>query len=169
MKKLITLALFIILIFISGFFIAKQTILKSKVVHYHAGFQVYINGKLQDYSGWQYMHQEPCSLNGKPVASKDEQIEKAHLHERVGDVVHVHRTGVIWQDLLTNIKVAIPNDAIGYINGQKGDNFLQVPILPYDSLVVVIGNNNDIQKELAGKVTKAHIQLIEKTSEQCGS
>lgn len=163
------LGFLLIILFIAGIFTLKKTLLAPKVVHYHAGFQVYNNGKLQDYSGWQYMHQEPCSVNGKPLPTTNDQIEKAHLHERVGDVVHVHRTGVIWQDLFTNIKISIPAAAVGYINGVKVNDFLQVPIRPYDSLVVVIGKDNNVEKELAGRVTKTHIQLIERTSEQCGS
>ena len=32
-------------------------------IHYHAGFRVYKDGQLQDFSGPQYMHLEMCSVD----------------------------------------------------------------------------------------------------------
>src|SRR4051812_30234652 len=75
-----------------------------KELHYHAGFQVYENGKQKSFADIAYMHDKPCTGKKAEEEKEDEQIEKAHLHDLVGDVVHVHRENATWGDLFKNIK-----------------------------------------------------------------
>jgi hypothetical protein len=115
------------------------------------------------------MHTKPC---GKTVPThvdpEEEQIEKAHLHDYVGDVVHVHRTGATWGDLFTNIKYPLNYAEItAYINGQKIANLQKYPIRPYDSLVVFIGKNDE-RVGLSRAVKRSHVQQVEKKSDNCG-
>ncbi len=140
-----------------------------KHVHYHAGFQVYVNGKQVDFAKPEYMHEKPCTV-AKNVEHEDEQIEKAHLHELVGDVVHVHREPVYWSDLFTNLKYSFDTSKpmSAYINGKKAPDFLSVQIHPYDSLIVLVGSHGNSKSYLKNEVTKQYIQSIEKHSEQCG-
>jgi hypothetical protein len=170
-KRIIIIVWSILLIAAVAFFILPRTLLKPKVVHFHAGFQVYKDDKLVDFSDYKYMHEKPCTVNGKAVEDHDdEQIEKAHLHDLVGDVVHVHREGATWSDLFKNIKYTFDdNQATVYTNGQSTPHIFNQQIKSYDSVVIFIGRHTDDKKYLAKAVKKAHIQDIEKRSENCAS
>lgn len=138
-------------------------------VHYHAGFKVYINNELQDFSKVVYMHSSPCVLNEDEKPEEDPQIEKAHLHDYIGDVVHVHREGGVWSDLFKNIKFPLPEGATvsGYINGSAIENILNYPIKSNDSLILTIGDSQKV--DLNSYVSLDHIKEVEKKSESCGS
>lgn len=171
MKKVLIALLFLISIGTIVTIILPRTILKAKAVHYHAGFQVYKDGKLEDFSGFEYMHEKPCTVNGKPIEdpNPDEQMEKAHLHDNDGDVVHVHREKARWKDLFQNIKYPIDTHVVGYVNGKKVDNILEQPITQYESVIFFIGKNPDEQALLKKAVTVQRIKNVEKKSETCGS
>ncbi|HSW48045.1 MAG TPA: hypothetical protein VLG67_03090 [Candidatus Saccharimonadales bacterium] len=169
MKKIV-LAVLILLIGIGV--VLSQTVFKSKPVHFHAGFQVYVDDKLQSFSDFKYMDETPCTKNGKPLPDvhEDEQMEKAHLHDQIGDVVHVHRENATWGDLFKNIKYPIDGQkATAYIDGEKVDDFLTIEIEPYDSLVVFVGKHTDDKNYLKNAVKKDYIKQTEKKSETCSS
>lgn len=170
-KRLSIIAVTVILLTAAAALILPQTLLKPKPVHYHAGFQVFKDSKMQNFSDFKYMHEAPCSIDGKPIegATVDEQMEKAHLHDQVGDVVHVHRPGAKWKDLFMNIKYPIQQNAVAYSNGQKVDNFLDKEIVSYESLIIFEGKEGDIESLTKKAVTKDHIVEIEGRSETCGS
>lgn len=140
---------------------------QAKEIHYHAGFQVYVDNKLQDFSDLRYMNVRPC---GGIFNREDDQIEKAHLHDTVGDVVHVHREHAVWGDLFKNIGFTIPTSTefVGYLNGTRTENILDYPILPYDSVVFFSGSIQDMNKKLQARVTDDHIKEVESKSESCG-
>lgn len=123
-------------------------------IHYHAGFRVYIDGVLQDYSDYKYMNFVPCSEHDVKKSPAEEQIEKAHLHDGVGDVVHMHRSGAKWGDLFKNIGVTLPTDL----------PILNTPIEPNSSVVIVVGTPVDNPE----KVSLEHIKEVEAKSELCG-
>lgn len=165
MKRFFIIGIILLIIIFGVVFLAKN-LSKPKVVHFHAGFQVYKNGVLQDYSGFQYMSLLPC---GKVYTDPaDEQLEKAHLHNNIGDVVHVHREGATWGDLLKNINVSFAIPPTGYINGEKIATILSQPIRPYDSLILFEGKHKAVSEYLPHAVSIKHIKLIEKISENCG-
>ncbi len=168
---IIFICIFIILSILG--MVINTKLFAPKKIHYHAGFVVFENDKRQDFSDVKYMHIKPCTVKGKDntesESDEDNQIEKAHLHDYVGDVVHVHREDVIWKDLFTNLKYNIDYaKATAYINGKEVKNFQDQEIQPYDSLIVFIGKNN-IKEHLSEGVNKSHIQSVEKKSEECGS
>ncbi|HUQ85110.1 MAG TPA: hypothetical protein VM077_02195 [Candidatus Limnocylindrales bacterium] len=140
-------------------------------VHFHAGFQLYIDGKLQDFSGAKYMKEDPCTVDDSEHGIMDEQLEKAHLHDRTGIVVHSHRKNVLWSDLFTNIKYKIPNDKEikSFVNGKEVKEILNNEINPYDSVVIILGDDKKVQELLKKAVTKDQIIKEEKKSESCGS
>ena len=142
-------------------------------VHFHAGFIVVKDDRLVDFSDSKYMDVEPCKLNPKDTeveSVEQQQISKAHLHDQIGDVVHVENSSALWKDLFTNLHQPINyQNVTAYINGNKIQSFQDQKIKAYQSLVLFIGNNNNTQKFLAQAVTKQHIQEVEKKSEDCGS
>ncbi len=136
-------------------------------IHIHAGFLVYIDGKLKDFSSDNYMNIEFCSVSKTKETPEETQIGKAHLHDHVGDVVHVHRTGAVWGDLFTNMHYAFPSGepVVGYVNGQAVQNILIYPIRAYDTVIVVVGKNSGV--DISKTVPKSHIIEVEKHSESC--
>lgn len=149
----------------------KKPKAQTEEVHYHAGFRVYIDGRLQDYSAAKYMNIEPCTT-GNQAVKEDDQAEKAHLHDGVGDVVHVHRNGAVWGDLFKNIHVRFdPGEKIvGYsADGLKIPNILSQPIKPYESVVIVVGDQSEAGEYIKNAVTIEHIKEVESKSETCGA
>lgn len=173
MKKyfyIIWAVLLVAVLGVTGFFVAKKqmpSLFAPKELHYHAGFVVFENNKKVDFSDFKYMSVKPCSVK-ETSEPEDDQMEKAHLHDNVGDVVHVHRENAYWHDLFTNLKYPIDySKTTGYINGKEVADWQNQKIQSYDSLVVFIGEND--KKHLKEAVTKEHIQLTEKKSENCGT
>lgn len=171
MKKLLYVLFAVLLIGSLGVIFRNQiraTLFPVKVVHLHAGFQVYKDGKLQSFADLKYMHDKPCTGKESPEELYDPTM-KAHLHDLVGDVVHVHREHVVWGDLFTFLQYPVDETkAEAYVNGHKVNGILSYPIKPYDSLVLLIGKHGDAKQYIDKEVTKAHIQEVEKRSESCG-
>ena len=173
MKKWIIRIVVILLVATVGFAGVKyyQSRTTPQKVHYHAGFVVFDNNKKVDFSSAKYMSVSPCILHSGETEDESPssiQHDKAHLHDYVGDVVHVERTGAKWGDLFTNLNYQIDYaKATAYDNGQKVQDFKNQPILPDESIVFFVGKN-DIQKDLRQAVTKAHIETEAKKSEDCG-
>jgi hypothetical protein len=159
-------------------------------VHYHAGFRVYIDGELQDFSDIKYMNVKPCESEDhkdnesappppKEAGSEEETAheEAVHLHDLVGDVVHIHASGVRWEDLFTYLesqsKESIPREPIVAYNGQTLINDpLDSPIKAYQSMTFFVGAGpSEAEKEeiLSMPLTKEYIIKIEKQGELCGT
>lgn len=171
-KHIKLILIFIILFVASGTaIIAFNKQKPTQKVHYHAGFAVLKDNKQIDFADFKYMVVKPCSLNKEEEkeSPEDDQIEKAHLHDQTGDVVHVEREGSKWSDLFANLKYEIDyKNTSAYLNGKKIDKFQNLAIQPYDSLVVLIGPN-DVNKAKSKAITINHIKEAEKRSENCGS
>lgn len=155
---------------ISAFLIAKKTasnIVKNEEIHYHAGFVVFENGKKLDFSDTKYMYIKSCTLDGEEDESlEDSQLEKAHLHDNVGDVVHVEGEGAVWGDLFANIKFPIDYSKVtGYINGYEEKDFQNKAINSDDSLVLFVGPVNE--KLLTQAVTAKYIEETAANSGPC--
>ena len=139
-------------------------------VHLHAGFLVYKDNTLRDFSSFEFQNFVPCSEDAHDETNDPahEQLEKAHLHDRVGNVVHVHRSNAMWGDLFKNIKVSLDATATAYLNGEVLEDFRNFPIRPYDSIVIFEGANNNIEAKLGETIKRDFIEKIELKSENCG-
>ena len=106
-------------------------------------------------------------MDGREIENEgDEQIEKAHLHDNVGDLVHVEADRAKWSDLFTNINFPIDYAKMtAFINGQEVSGFQSFPIKSDDSLVLFIGSVN--KKLLSEAVTTQYIEEQGKKSETC--
>lgn len=151
---------------VGGYFGYKM-LTAPKKVHYHAGFVVFQNDKKLDFSDFKYMRVKPCDDVKGNDTDDDIQAEKAHLHDQVGDVVHIERGGAYWRDLFTNINYKIDySKTKTYLNGKELEDFQNTKITPYESLVVLVGKNSSNHENEA--VTKQYIQKKEKESIECG-
>jgi len=166
-KGWLIIGIYILILLLAGWFLFGNKLVPEKEIHYHAGFVVFQDNKKLDFSDIKYMHAKPCGDEEEDEHSpEEEQIEKAHLHDYVGDVVHVHREDSKWKDLFTNLKFTVGySKATAYINGEKIDNFENQIINPYDSIVIFIGEND--LKFIKDAVTKKYIMEVEKKGESC--
>jgi hypothetical protein len=167
-NQLVRVATIIIFVILLGWVIIYAYTKQHANIHIHAGFKVYIDGRLQDFSNLKYMSLIPCGDHSGP---ENEQFEKAHLHDQVGTVVHVHRNGAQWKDLFHNIDYSINTSAgiHAYINGEEVSDPLNADIKPYDSLILLVGKYDKNKNYLKEAVTKKEIQKEEQKSETCGS
>lgn len=168
-KLIVFIVPFLILVIgLTALFI-KNSMSPKKEVHYHAGFLIVKNNQKVDFSGTQYMELKPCAKDSAH-AKVDEQLEKAHLHDNIGDVVHVEAANAKWKDLFTNLNYPVEfKDVTAYSNGSKINDFPNQPITAYESVVIFIGKNNNMATFFKQAVTKSHIVDAEKKSETCGS
>lgn len=158
-------------------------------IHYHAGFLVYVDNELQDFADLKYMKQDPCGDKHEVTDSpEEEQLEKAHLHDVNGDVVHVHREHATWADLFQNMDWEVPSDEIvtayalakGGMGGQGwtiypendmndfGREFLESEIQIDQSVIFFFGDVADVPGKLEQAVTLDRIREVESLSEDCG-
>lgn len=154
--------------FAVAFYLLRMISQEPKERHIHAGFQVYADGKLQNFSLNKYMSIESCKEEIHEKKTEDEiQEEKAHLHDNVGDVVHSEREGARWKDLFTNIHFSFDRSKqiTGYVNGQEVRDIFSYPINAYDSVTIFVGKTD--KSSLKNAVTKNKIKEAEKTSEDC--
>lgn len=164
--RIVVILLVACLAFVGVTFYKKLT--TPQKTHYHAGFVLFVNNKKIDFSKAQYMSLSPCTLHTNEDDSPATiQHDKAHLHDYVGDVVHVERTGAKWGNLFPNINYPLDFSKVtAYINGKQVQDIMDQPILPDESVVFFVGNN-DVQKDLKQAVTKAHIEWEGKHSVEC--
>ena len=139
-------------------------------VHLHAGFNLYVDNELIDLSLPQYMKLGTCSVNHDEIKDDPiaEQLEKAHLHDKIGDVVHVHREGAVWGDLFLNIEYEI-TDATGYVNGELVESILDYEISQGDRVLILVGENDNIEDKLQNLPSLDWIEEIGERSESCGT
>ena len=171
MKVKIILGLIGVIIVGAAGWMIKNKQQPEEKVHYHAGFMVDKGNQKIDFANPLFMSLSPCveEDNEEPPTAAMKQIEKAHLHDNIGDVVHIEHRDARWQDLFTNINYDLDyGQAKAFMNGQPVTNFQKLPIKASDSLVVFIGDN-DQDKFLAEAVTKSHIEEVGAKSEDCGT
>ncbi|HLC62192.1 MAG TPA: hypothetical protein VJI52_04205 [Candidatus Nanoarchaeia archaeon] len=121
-----------------------------KSTHIHADIKVYINGKSIDFSQKKY------------------QLATSYIHfeDGVGDVMHIHATGLAMRHLLKSLNGDFNNNCLAlesqtscsdgnkklkfYVNGKQNNEFGYYVIQDLDKLLVSYGAENDseIQKQL---------------------
>ncbi len=137
---------------------------KPDNVHYHANFDVYINGQKEAFKSPSYYEEESAgSCNVDTVMVPE---ERAHMHDDTSDVVHVHDHAVTWGQFFANLHWVV-NDALiktpsnlylvddthkitFTVNGQKIQDISNQVIGDRDRLLVDFGDTSDatIQKEI---------------------
>lgn len=161
--KVIAAVLILLIILGSMFFFGKPSG-KYESAHLHAAFQIYINDNLQDFSLPQYMHIKPC---GDTELDLQLPQERAHLHDGIGDVVHVHSAKATWGDLFTTLGVEVDTSTQYYLNDKFTINMTSQAIKPYDRALILIGTNEDIEKKLEQVPDINDIERAEQIIENC--
>ena len=80
----------------------------SEDVHYHANFAFYVNGDQDEFDNFTFYEEiQACNpANGVRPESR------AHMHEMVNHVVHVHDEGVTWGHFFANLGYTLGNDTV---------------------------------------------------------
>lgn len=67
--------------------------------HYHANFAVYINGQREEFKAAHYYEEiAACTVHGTIQPA-----QRAHMHDEINSVIHVHDDGVTWEQFFNNI------------------------------------------------------------------
>jgi len=153
--------------------------------HYHANFALYINGERETFNNPTYYQEvTACTVNG-PIQPE----QRAHMHDNINSVVHVHDDGVTWGQFFENLGWYVGPDFVqtrsGTMYKANEDSKLHVilngtdltdlaPITDQvigddDRLLLSFGNmsNSDLQKEFAAVPSTAHHYDISKDPASC--
>jgi hypothetical protein len=123
-------------IFGSGIILGIVTLLAVRLatysppqVHYHANFTVYINGQREEFKGPQY-YQEVSICNASTGITIPQQ--RAHMHDNINSVVHVHDHAATWGQFFENLGWYIGPDFLetgdGHMYQNDGNSVLHVLI-----------------------------------------
>ncbi len=166
---------------VTGFLVMRLS--EEDLTHIHANFGVFVRNEKLDFSGEKYMHVKPCFSD---YHTQKHFGDRVHLHDGVGDVAHIHDSGVVWGDLMLYLGVKTTINGIEfdeklyplskqdkssyYINGNKVNNFELTEINNNDTLIIVLDNENSgsltVGKE---KFNQLNAQLSNKSEELNGS
>jgi hypothetical protein len=150
-----------------GLFILALTFFKStphEAVHIHAGFKIFLNNQLQDYSDDKYMNYSMCGEDG----SYDDGY-RTHLHNGIGDVLHVHIGGTTWRHFLEELGFDFKsNPTVAVLNGENVGDYLDRQIQDLDSIVIVAGDYTDFDQMTMNAVAKDWIVEVSHMPELCG-
>lgn len=69
-------------------------------VHYHANFAVYLNGQREEFKGPQYYQEVAICSTVNGISSP---LQRAHMHDNVNSVIHVHDHAVTWGQFFENL------------------------------------------------------------------
>lgn len=179
----------IVLVGLAGVLIGAFTILGIRLatyappekVHYHANFVVYINGVREEFKGPKYYEETAateCTIN-----KVETPLERAHLHDNVGDVVHVEDAATTWGNFFQNIgwgidqtyiktdKALLQTDdqakLVFVLNGEEVADITSRVIDNRDKLLVSYGVNQDATKQFKNVPDTAEKYNEEKDPEGC--
>lgn len=137
---------------------------QDPAVHYHANFALYINGERETFDEFMF-YEEVASCSTEEFNNPK---ARAHMHDKVNHVIHVHDAAVTWGHFFANIGFTLGNDAVKtnkgsfisgedtnelrfILNGKDTDIITNQPIKSEDVLLIDYGNAN--QKTLDERFT----------------
>lgn len=155
-------------------------------VHYHANFAVYINGQRELFKGQQYYQEVAICSSTNDITLPQ---QRAHMHDGVNSVVHVHDHAVTWGQFFENLgwyvgpdfietdsgKLYTDNDQSKLhiiLNGQDYTGLTPITnmvIKDQDRLLVSYGNEGDaaLQQEYKSVPATAHTYDVSKDPASC--
>lgn len=123
--------------------------------HYHANFAVYINGQ-------QLKFEDPANYQEVVSCIKDDEtnpLHRAHMHDGIYDVIHVHADAVTWNQFFENLNMTTdptylrikndsfinnsPSKATYILNGKKIVSLSGLVISSRDKLLINYGPDDD--------------------------
>lgn len=154
---------------------------KVKDVHFHANFQVWVDGQQEKF-------ESPLYYQEVSTCSKDDHtdpLHRVHMHDQKYDVVHVHDSAVTWSHFFENINAAVQP---GYLrignqiytdnsesklslilNGKTITSLNNVEIKSEDTLLISYGHEDSqtLQARYSAIANKAHSYNLAKDPASC--
>ncbi len=144
-------AMLAIIIFIG----IRMAVANNNQTHYHANFAVYVDGQRLKFEGPTFYEEETACNNAGP----NDTHAKAHMHDNVNDVIHVHDTAITWSYFFTNLRYGLSDKALTLddrvlvdgqdgkhltfiLNGQKVDTIAGKVIGDQDALLISYGSED---------------------------
>lgn len=87
---------------------------KVEAVHYHANFEVYINGKRELFKGPQYYQEVSICSASKGISIPQ---QRSHMHDQDNALVHIHDHATTWGQFFENLGWYVGPDFIETDNG----------------------------------------------------
>lgn len=152
--------------------------------HYHANFAVYLNGQREQFKDiFYYIGGESCTGESEHQMTP---YARAHMHDRVNDVVHVEDEAVTWGQFFQNMGWVVDpkiirtpdqifladslNKVSFILNGEKVDNTVGQVIGDKDRLLVDYGSSSgeDLEKKFQTVASNAEQYNNSSDSGACG-
>lgn len=124
----------------------------AKPPHYHANFAVFIMGVQENFSKPSLMTIQPCT---DEVHHSDNPLENVHLHDQVGNVVHLHMDGITWKQFFESINFNLEQEVqknqstpsgliISYYSNEekKDHSILDQVIQPQERLLIDVSTQS---------------------------
>jgi len=127
----------------------------SDAVHYHANFAMYVNGEQELFDSFTY-YEEVQSCGGDELFNPR---IRAHMHEQVNSVVHVHDAGATWGHLFANLGFTLGNSVLTtdtdvftesddaaltfILNGEETSSIANQTIRSEDVLLISFGDDDE--------------------------
>ncbi len=175
MKKL---SIPIVIAVLAGFIIGliwtvalRAVLIKNTAPHYHANFGVFVDGQRLKFEGPTFYEEvAACSTDG--VDPK----HRAHMHEQVNSVVHVHDDVVTWADFFANLRYSLGDrvlqlDDVVLVDGVDGKSLSFILNgQPVEKIANRVIGNEDILLVSYGiedaQATQAQYSQIPKTADE---
>ena len=136
-------------------------------IHYHTGFLVLQDGEQLDLTSDEFMYFKPCGLDEGLVEATPN--DRVHLHNGIGDVLHIHDDPVALEELLISLK--LDTTLPWQVYNETGTELdLSAPIPDTESIVYSTTPLTTEEIEALDWPTEEHITTIENdTFENCGA
>ena len=114
-------------------------------VHYHANFQIYINGQPLLFEGSQF-YEEASACNAE---NANQPSSRAHMHDDKAHLIHVHAAAVTYHHFFNNLNIYLSDNAIDvfgdvYLDDQDGRLRFILNDKPLVSLNNKVIRNSDV-------------------------
>lgn len=133
----------------------RFVLIDKEEVHYHANFAVFVDGERLPFDRFSFYEEiEACGGNGV-----DSPKIRAHMHDQINHVVHVHDRGATWGHFFANLgytngDIVFRTDSTVYVededtkirfmlNGEEVDTTANRTIGDLDVLLISIGDLTD--------------------------
>ncbi|CAN5665493.1 hypothetical protein BH23PAT2_BH23PAT2_00560 [soil metagenome] len=154
-KRIIVAGLAGLLVGVIGLTAVRFVLASDDTVHYHANFAVYIDGQRELFDNFTFY--EEIQACGDDYANNPR--ARAHMHDRINHIIHVHDEAVTWGNFFENIGYTLSNDAFVIdgdvytnttgqqlsfvLNGQQAKTVANQVIRSEDVLLIDVGQADE--------------------------
>lgn len=144
-KRLFSMLL--IAFFLGAFWIfaLRFVTLRQDEVHYHANFAVFVEGERLPFEKFTFYEEvEACGGN-----AKESPKIRAHMHDQINHVVHVHDYGSTWGHFFANLGYTLGNEVLITDEGEyiEGDEY-DITFWRDGSEAAVLANQTIVDEEV---------------------